>query len=200
MSESTGFHVSTALPLTHSVSHTLFFGLNAWKYVPPWCVKYCPFPNIFHRHLLQSVTRQFLINSFYLLWVVIIFSLLLIFPNFLVISFLSYEFVFILLMSIKCIQRDSKIVLWVLVDLVYLVVVWYMECTYEDTPIVVRRFNVVETISNLLLVSFQYIFYTLHSVTKHRYPKQCKSSYMHFWKLVFYRTSNWVAAVHNQEI
>ena len=78
-----------------------------------------------------------------------------------------------------------------------------MECTYEDTPIVVRRFNVVETISNLLLVSFQYIFYTLHSVTKHRYPKKCKSSYMNFWKLVFYRTttpSNWVAAVHNQEI
>ena len=33
--------------------------------------------------------------------------------------------------------------------------------------IVVKRFNVVETISNLLLVSFQYIFYILHGVTKY---------------------------------
>ena len=61
-----------------------------------------------------------------------------------------------------------------------------MECTYEDTPIVVRRFNVVETISNLLLVSFQYIFYTLPSVTKHRYPKQCKSSSMNFLHYMIY--------------
>ena len=173
--------------LSHSTSHTLFFGLNAWKYVPPWCVKYCPFPNIFHRHLLQSVTRQFLINSFYLLWVVIIFSP----PDFsqtfwLLVFYRMRMNAFILLMSIKCILRDSKIVLWVLVDLVYLVVVWYMECTYEDTPIVVRRFNVVETISNLLLVSFQYIFYTLHSVTKHRYPKQCKSLSMNLLHCMIY--------------
>ena len=133
--------------------------------------------NFSSTHFISSGSSSFFLSSWF-------------FQTFWLLVFYRMS-VFILLMSIKCIQRDSKIVLWVLVDLVYLVVVWYMECTYEDTPIVVRRFNVVETISNLLLVSFQYIFYTLHSVTKHRYPKQCESSYMNFWKLVFYRTSSW---------